>query len=237
MQDKIINRELSSVDIIKDTWIRDQNTGSWIIVLSDDLRNYSVQEVNLWYINVLIKTLDSFSHLARAWRIHFGPYKRCDIEVINLEWTQESLYQEYIEKVIEIIRNYSAPIFEIGIDVELFIHIRTSTSPTQPIKTWVRLPDNSFFIHGGLGHGEAYIHFDVAYTLFGPATKEISPLTGPYPEPEEDFIVTLDDNELQLLNQPLLEQALQNWEEIFGSITDVEGIPGIYKYGFLVEPY
>ncbi|WP_254010755.1 hypothetical protein [Limnofasciculus baicalensis] len=46
----------------------------------------------------------------------------------------------------------------------------------------------------------------------------------------------LIDNELQLLNQPLLEKALKRWEEYFGSITEVDGIPGIYKYGFLVEP-
>ena len=45
----------------------------------------------------------------------------------------------------------------------------------------------------------------------------------------------VDNTELFELNQPLLEKALRNWEQKFNSSIDVEGLPGIYKYGFLPD--
>jgi len=45
----------------------------------------------------------------------------------------------------------------------------------------------------------------------------------------------MHNNELYSLNQPLLEQALRNWEKSFDVEIEPEGLPGIYKYGFLAD--
>lgn len=43
-------------------------------------------------------------------------------------------------------------------------------------------------------------------------------------------------NQDKNIYQPsLLEEALRNWEQQFNSLIDVEGLPEIYKYGFLPE--
>jgi hypothetical protein len=225
---------ISLADPIKDTWIWNQDTGSWSISLPYNINHLSTQESNEWYATILSKTLDAFYDLARVWRVHFGPVENKVAYIVDFRWQQEDPYKEYISKVLKIIRDYPTKIFEIGLDVELFVYVHTQESPEKPVQEWVRLQHNEFFIHGGL----SYLHFDIGYTLFGPGNRDYGPLTGPYPEPDEDFIYSLDDNKLQLLNQPLLEKALKQWEECIGHpISEVEGIPGIYKYGFIVEPY
>jgi hypothetical protein len=35
------------------------------------------------------------------------------------------------------------------------------------------------------------------------------------------------------VNQPRLEQALRAWDATCGPIVEVEGMPGVYRYGFL----
>ena len=44
-----------------------------------------------------------------------------------------------------------------------------------------------------------------------------------------------DNTELSNLNQPLLEEALRNWEQKFDAEIDPDGLNGIYKYGYLPE--
>lgn len=44
-----------------------------------------------------------------------------------------------------------------------------------------------------------------------------------------------DNRELYALNQPLLKEALRNWEKEFDVEIEVDGLPGIYKYRYLPE--
>ncbi len=44
-----------------------------------------------------------------------------------------------------------------------------------------------------------------------------------------------DNTELFELNQPLLEKAFRSWEKKFDSEIEADGLPGVYKYGFLPE--
>jgi hypothetical protein len=167
----------------------------------------------------------------------FGPtYEHQDrIKGYLLEWIPEESYDQYVERILLNIRAFEEPIYELSIDIDLFVYVRTQESPKQPIQSWVRILHSEFSICARLNDKDAGLWFRICHTLFGPGNKEYGPITGPYPE--EEFEEPLDNNELQLLNQPLLEKALKRWEEYFGSITEVDGIPGIYKYGFLVEPY
>ncbi|MCP2728753.1 hypothetical protein [Limnofasciculus baicalensis] len=219
-----------------DTWTWNQDGGCWGITPSINLTSICTPEVNEWYATSLTKTLDAFDNLVRAWLVKISPGARDDVEVIHLEWQEKESYQLYLEKVLNTIRTYPAPVYELSIDVDLFVYVRTEEYPSKPIQSWVRLPHSELVIWGGQAHpADPFLYLEICHTLFGPGNKEYGPITGPYPE--EEFEEPLDDNELQLLNQPLLEKALKRWEEYFGSITEVDGIPGIYKYGFLVEPY
>ncbi|HAZ43755.1 MAG TPA: hypothetical protein DDW76_27680 [Cyanobacteria bacterium UBA11369] len=220
-----------------DTWTWNQDAGSWLIDCYLEQAFHSTQEINQWYATSMTKTLEAFSHLARAWQVSFGAsYEYQDrIKGCLLKWSPKESNQNYVENILQTIREFPAPIYELSIDVDLFVYIRTEKSPKQPIQAWVRIPHSEFNISARLDDVEALLWFSICHTLFEPGSKEYSPITGPYPE--EEFEGPLDNNELQLLNQPLLEKVLRRWEEYFGEITEVDGIPGIYKYGFLVEPY
>ena len=134
-----------------------------------------------------------------------------------LEWKPGDSYGEYIEKVLKAIQEYPAAIEELEMKVDLFVFVRTQASPNQPIQAWVRNL-GVLVIRGGLEYGEPYLYFDMDHTLFCPSSF--------YGE---------DNSELYGLNQPLLENALRRWEDSLGSICEVEGLPGIYEYGFKPE--
>ena len=66
---------------------------------------------------------------------------------------------------------------------------------------------------------ENYVYFDISHMLFYPDSWN-------YQE---------DNTELANLNQPLLEEALRKWEKKFDAEIEADGLPGIYKYGYLPQ--
>ena len=85
---------------------------------------------------------------------------------------------------------------------------------------WLQLEMGEFEIF--LDHPrykENYVYFDISHMLFYPDSWN-------YKE---------DNTELANLNQPLLEEALRNWEQKFDAEIDPDGLNGIYKYGYLPE--
>lgn len=119
---------------------------------------------------------------------------------------------------MQAVREYPVPLDTLNIEVDLFVYVRTQESPERPIRAWVRLPRNEFIILGGPENQQPYLRFETGYTLFRPLSKDYE-----------------DNSELYSLNQPLLENALRRWEQRFGAICEVDGIPGIYEYGFKPE--
>ncbi|HLP91852.1 MAG TPA: hypothetical protein VK184_25095 [Nostocaceae cyanobacterium] len=219
-----------------DTWAWYNNGNSWGIDVPWNQEEFSKETINAYFSDSFNKTLEIFSNLMRVWKVTISPRSSSNVDSLITEWSGELPYTQYINDVLESIRDFPATIYRIEADLDLFIYVRTQDSPKKTVRTWVRLPNNELEITASI---IKYIGLclTIGYTIFGPANKDYSPLTGPYPEPEEDVVVVLDDNELQLLNQPLLEQALRKWEECFGTIDYVDGVPGIFQYGFLVEPY
>lgn len=218
MQHQPIDKTLAPIKPLLDTWGWKQETGSWCIAPCLDLSCFSTQEFNAWFATTIVKTLDAFSELARAWRVFFGTIYRDDVEGVKLEWELGDSHENYIETVLKAIRDYPAPIFELALEVDLFVFVRTQESPKLPIRAWVRLPRNEIFIVGAAGGREPYLCFETGYTLFRSLSRDYE-----------------DNTQLYSLNQPLLENALRRWEEHFGSICEVDGIEGIYEYGFLPE--
>ena len=224
------------VEALRDTWGWNQDGYCWGMTLVLGSPDIFDQKLNEWSATILEKTLEIFSDLTRVWKIIIVPEPTSEAEVTKIEWCMDNSYQEYISNILKTIKEYPFLIDEIIFDVDLFVYIHLKEFPEKTIRKWIRLPDCNFNL-SALQSKKIFILFEICHTIFGPANKQYGPITGSYPEPEEDFSFDLDNNELQLLNQPLLEKALRGWEKHFGDIDYIEGFPGIFKYGFLVEPY
>ena len=108
--------------------------------------------------------------------------------------------------------------------MDFFVYVRTKESFPNVTKIWIRKFDQStnlgdLTIYLNLEDQDSYACFNMEHTLF-------------YPFSYQNY----DDNtELYNLNRPLLEEALRNWEQKFNSEIEAEGLPGIYKYGYLPQ--
>lgn len=91
---------------------------------------------------------------------------------MSLEWKPETSYENYIETILQAVREYPVPLDTLNIEVELFVYVRTQESPERPIRAWVRLPRNEFIILGGPENQQPYLRFETGYTLFRPLSKD-----------------------------------------------------------------
>ena len=217
MQIKSSVQTAPSIEPLQKTWEIKQDAGTWGITPSFDFTSLSTQQVNNWYVNVTLKTINAFSKLCRVWGISFSSHYSEKIKPVMLKWQPGSSYHEYIEKVVKAIGEYpgSIEILEMYVDMLVFVH--TEESPDKPVRNWVESL-GEFVIRGGKKYGEPYLYLEMEHTLFCPYSYEGD-----------------DNKKLFNLNQPLLEEALRNWEKKFDVEIDFEGLPGIYKYGFLPE--
>lgn len=215
----IIDKNLPVIEPLYDTWGNKKSAGYWGLDGELEWRDFSSQEINAWFAESLVKTLDAFSSFARISHILWrnGENNRGNIG-FRLGLESYSSYDEYLEKVFQCLKNYPILIEEIEIQIDIFVYVRTNTSPDNPIRAWVgNLGEIS--INVDQEDEGAYLWLSVEHTLFYPFSYQNNE----------------DNSELFKLNQPLLEEALQNWEQKFNSRIEVEGLPGIYKYGFLPE--
>jgi hypothetical protein len=226
---KIINDDL--IEPSRNGWRLRKNHGSWGITPHFDFSNLSTAQANSLLCENVDKTLDSFLHLARPYFVSIYSFHDEIPKGLTIEWKNEISCEDYIKKFSKAIQEYPEPLYEVTIRLDLYVYVFTQEDNLS--RSWIRLLGNELVMSSGPDRDSSYFRFDTSCTLFGPATSEISPLTGPYGEYEGPK----DSNKLQLLNQPLLEKTLQKWEDFFGEITEVEGTSGIQKYGFLVEPY
>ena len=212
-----IDRNLSIAKPLYDTWGNKKSAGYWGLDGNIEWRDFSAQEINVWFAESLMKTFEAFSSLARINSILLrnGEEPRGDIGYTS-ELKSHNSYEKYIQSIIQAIKTYPIYIEEIEIEVDMFVFVRTNTSPEKLVLSWVNnLGDMSINIDQE--DKGAYLWLSMEHTLFYPYS----------------YIGNQDNCELFELNQPLLEEALKNWEKKFNSSIDVEGLPGIYKYGFL----
>lgn len=207
------------------TWGVKKDAGYWYINLPSKFICYSKEEQKESYRNAIVLTLDAFSSFAIIHTISFSPMPNSQSEVKRIILKRElgENYQEYIEKVLKALKDYPAEIYEIDIWFDLNVFVYTKQSPDKAVRFWLRyfgesIEMGNFTINISVEDNEPYMCFSIEHTLFYPFSYQ------------ED-----DNTELFNLNQPLLEKALRNWEQKFDSEIEPEGLPGIYKYGFL--PY
>jgi hypothetical protein len=215
------------VEPLYNTWGSKSQAGNWSIILSHDFSKASVKERNSWYADVMMSTVDAFASLARVYQVSFGsiPSAETNVDGVLLEWKLGEPYDSFLEKAFKAIQEYSVDIYALTLQVDLFVYVHTKESPDKHVHAWVREFGNSmemgefeiFLDHPR--YKENYVYFDINHMLFYP----------------ESWNHHEDNIELFNLNRPLLEGALRNWEQKFDAEIEVDGLPGIYKYGFLPE--
>lgn len=218
-KNKQIDKNLPVVNPVCDTWGVKKSAGYWALDGQIEWDNLSVEEINAWCANSLVKTIDAFSSLARICEvvlINDGEFKKDIGNIFKLEL--DVPYEDYLRNTLKEIKKHHISIYEIQIELDMFVFVKTDTSPDKPIRAWVRdLGDISINIDRE--DEDAGLWLNIEHTLFYPFSYQNSE----------------DNSELFELNQPLLEEALRSWEQKFNSSIDIEGLPGIYKYGFLPE--
>ena len=207
----------SSVDPLKTTWSLKHDAGVWSITPFFDFTSLSTQQVNQWYVDTTLKTINSFASLCRSSAVSFTCSAYENIEPLMIRWQSDNSYQEYLERVLKAISEYPGSIEILEIYLDMFVFVRTKESPDKPVRSWVN-DLGHLTICGGKKYGEPYLYLETEHTLFCPYSYSGE-----------------DNRELYALNQPLLEKALISWEEKFNAEIEPEGLPGIYKYGFLSE--
>ncbi len=211
-------KTLRLVKPLINTWNGLQDAADWIIEFSQDFASLSTSEVNKWYVDSLLKTIDAFSSLIVIWQIYIVP-NDLETEGKVIKWEEkDNSYQDYINFVINEIKNCNFLIESLEIKIDLQVYVNTAESTTEPTLSRIRLQDE-FLIYSGLDDNMPYLYLSIDHTLFCQSS---------YPDDE-------DNSKLYFLNQPLLEQALKNWEEKFDAKIESEGLPGIYQYGFKPE--
>ena len=227
-QDK--NIYLPCVEPLLDTWAVTKQGGDWEMTPPDDLSNTSVEERNTWYAETMMSTIEAFSPLARVYGISlnsiFDKNQEKKIKEEFIEWNLKEPYEKYLEKAFQAAKSYPVDIYNLYIRVDLFVYVRTKQSPDQPVRAWVReCGDHSYEMAEieisiePLMDYEPYLALVMLHTLF-------------YPDSWKGHI---DNTELFELNRPFLEEALRNWEQKFGVEIEPNGLPQIYKYGFLPD--
>jgi len=200
---------------VYDTWGIAGYAGSWYLTPTQQPEGTSPTAVNAWCQDTLLRTLEAFESVARPWRVGFGPSGNVQADPVQLSWQPPQDHSGFVRDILRAAEEYGALIYEVEADLELYAYVRTVEAPERAQQRWVRLP-SSFSVRSWEGQGDGTSCFDVAHTLFRPYSKR------------ED-----DNSELYRLNAPLLEAALRRWQERFGGVEiEVDGLPGIYEYGY-----
>ena len=213
---------------IVDTWGAKKDAGCWNIDLQFDYKENSIYEHNCWYASTVEKTIQAFHSLARIHKVYVRPTPsdRNKVKGISVERQSNQLYEEYLANISKAIREYPVDIDSINIKTDFFVYARTKETFPKITRVWVRefgqsisLGDLNIYLN--IEEQDPYASICMEHTLFYP------------------FCYNADDNndntELFDLNRPLLEEALRNWENEFNSEIEADGLPGIYKYGYLPQ--
>lgn len=215
MQNKIIEPTLFTIKPLHDTWDVRADTGVWVINLPSDFTSWSSQQINAWYKQTFISTVEAFSELIKVWEVALISTDEENKRVV-INWNIGDSYEEYIQNISQKILEFPAIIHTLEIQADFNVFVRTNESPEKIIRGWVRYL-GKFYFCGHTFSGKPYIYLDMDHTLFCPSSSYE------------------DNTELYDLNQPLLEKALRNWEQKIGTINEYDGLEGIYEYGFLPD--
>jgi hypothetical protein len=200
------------VEPIYDTWGLTKYAGSWMIapVRLD-------AEGTEWIAAALAATLEAYGPLARPWAAGIVPLPAPDAAPRSLAWQPGESQSAYRDALLAAIADVGAPVQSLELRIDLLAHARTGDSPHAPVRSWLRLPTEIELRSPG-ADDTSYANLTFDHTLFRPESAD-----------------GIDNRELYALNAPLLESALRGWEERLGPITEVDGLTGVFHYGYRSE--
>lgn len=207
-----IDKTAKPIEPLYDTWsFRSAGDNYWWIN-PPPFKSNSTAEINSWFATTAKNTLDAFFELARVWKVYIAPNYQSEIGGMVLEWKPGESYENYVENAIHAIREFPASISEVELQVDMFVYVRTQSSPNQPVRGWVRYLGD--FSITDLMDCEYGLSFGVHHSLFCSDSHEG------------------DNRELYYLNQPFVSYAFKQWQEKCGAINETQG-QWTYEYGFL----
>jgi len=118
---------------IEDTWGSKGDAATWYINLDSDFKSESTQKINIWYKKSIYKTLNAFHDLARFWKICISPCNYGLFSKVSLEWELEESYENYLNRIIAAIDNYTDAICTLEVHADLLVFVRSDKSSDKPI--------------------------------------------------------------------------------------------------------
>jgi hypothetical protein len=123
--------------------------------------------------------------------------------------------QTFLDELMLIMKNLREPLWTLRLNLNIIGFLRTGHSIEMPTRLQIQEPC-SFIIWGGPDE-TGFQNFSISYHLFS------------------TIILEGEEQALWSLNQPILEKALQKWEQQSGhmiEVVDSTGNAPVHKYGF-----
>jgi hypothetical protein len=191
---------------IHDTWRPDDGEATWSVYPSG-----TPSRENDRMAEIAESSLATLGGLARPWRIGFhslvegtGGYART--------LTPGDSRAEVTADAVHALRGWSGSVVYFTADLDLFAYARTKTSRWTPKRVWLRLHSQLVLTAYGDEAPSGYLTFN--HNLMLPESRKGD-----------------DNSELHDLNQPLLADALHQWESVVGPI-EWEGNLMVWRYGY-----
>lgn len=183
-------------DFLESSLKKGEVMGSWGISSYLDFTTMSSEESNVWFFEQTFNFLRAF----------FGIVMPDSLEVIthnaSRQINKDKLDQmTFLDELMLVMKNLKEPIWSLRLNLSIVGFIRDDWDPDRPVR--IRIQEPAHFIVWGGPDESGFQSFSLSFRLF--SVQEV-----------RNHGVALWS-----LNQPLLEKALQKWEQQSGQRIDV----------------
>lgn len=190
-----------------DTWRKGAGDAAWYVCPTG-----APSPDNDWLAELAEGSFAALGGLARPWRIGFHSQAEGTSGYARALTPGESR-AELAADAVHALRGWTGSVVYLHADLDLFAYACTKTSRWKPERVWLRLPSQLVLrAYRGEAPG-GYLTF--AHSLMLPESLQGD-----------------DNSELHDLNQPLLADALRQWEAVAGPIFEWEGSRAVWRYGY-----
>ena len=197
-------------EFLETSWERNQVVGAWGYNSNMNFTALSPEETNVWFFEQIFNFLRAF----------FGLVMPDSMEIITYDATQHVQktgldQQTFLDELMLVMKNLKEPLWTFRLNLNIVGFLRTSFQTDNPVRLQIQEPC-SFIVWGGPDE-TGFQNFSISYHLFSTVVLEG------------------EEQELWSLNQPILEKALQKWEQQSGHMIDVVDSTGdapVQRCGF-----
>lgn len=198
-------------DYFSEVTAKKKIVGTWGFNSNRDFSKVKAEETNVWFFEQVFNFLRSF----------FGLVLPDNMEIITYNASQhikrENLEQQtFLDELMLVMKNLKESIWTLRLNLNLVGFLRTHHNPDSTIRIQIQEP-SSFIVWGGPDES-GFQTFGISYQLFN------------------DSVMEGTDEMLWSVNQPILQKALQKWEQQTGHLIEVvdSNAPATptFRYGF-----